>query len=209
MTITEYAAHAGVSDVAIHKRIKSGKIPQRALVREPGKSRPKIDSEIADKSWEQNRNLAQAAGAKANQTSNKLAKPAKSKSAGRPPTTTKVVDMSAQGGSTEQEVEKLEFSDDVNRYAKAKTSTEELRSRKLELEIAEKEGTLLDAEETRKTIAKLVTETKEAILNVPAKVGPELLGCTDLVDLEVRLTKALNDALSNLSRLDKATNGQG
>lgn len=205
MTITDYAAHAGVSDVAIHKRIKSGKIPQRALVREPGKSRPKIDSDIADKAWEQSRNLAQAAGSKANQASNKLAKPAKAKSAGLPPTTVKVEDMSAQGGSSEQVVEKLDFTDDVNRYAKAKTSTEELRSRKLELEIAEKEGTLLDAEETRKTIAKLVNETKESLLNVPAKIGPELLGCTDLVDLEVRLTKAINDALSNLSRLDRVT----
>ena len=205
MTLAEYAAHSGVSAMAITKRIKSGKIPERALVREPGKARAKIDSEIADKAWAQNRNLAQAAGAKANQTSNKLAKPSKSKSAGRPPITTKVVDMSAQGGSTEQEVEKLEFTDDVNRYAKAKTSTEELRSRKLELEIAEKEGTLLDAEATRKTIAKLVNETKESLLNVPAKIGPELLGCTDLVDLEVRLTKAINDALSNLSRLDRVT----
>lgn len=198
MTQAEYAAHQGVSAPAIKKRIKSGAIPKEAFVKQEGKVHPLIDSAIADKAWAANRDPAQAAAAKENQRKNKIAK-----SKGRPPVTKKIVDMSAQGGSTEQEVEKLEFSSDSNRYTLAKTSTEELRSRKLELDILEKEGALLDAEETRKTITKLVTETKEAILNVPAKIGPELLGCTELVELENKLIQALNEALTNLSRLER------
>jgi len=197
----KYADHQGVNINAISKRIASGGIPKNAFVPQDGKTHPLIDSDIADAAWLKHRDPAQALATKARKEKNKK------KSAGRPPVTKKIEDMSAQGGSKTQEVDVLDFDSDTNRYTKAKTSTEELRSRKLELEVMEKEGALLNAEEVRTTISKLVIETKEAILNVPSKIGPELLGCTDLIDLEVRLTKALNEALSNLSRLDGVTNG--
>lgn len=206
MTLSDYATHVGVSLPAVRKRIANGGIPQNALKKIDGRVHPMIDSVLADKAWAAHKDPAQALAREAKKAA-KAKEPKRPK--GRPPGKKKVVDMSAQGGSTEQEVDELDFSNDTQRYTKAKTSTEELRSRKLELEIMEREGALLEAEEVRKQISKLVTETKEAILNVPAKIGPELLGCTELVELEMRLMKALNEALDNLSRLDRGTNAQG
>lgn len=200
MSLREYAKHQNVSVASIRKRMATGKIPKSCLKNQVGKVHPLIDSEQADKAWAMNKNVAQALAIQAKKEKQKE-KPSLA------PITKKVEDMSAQGGSPEQEIDVLNFDSDVNRYTKAKTSTEELRSRKLELEVLEKEGALLNAEEVRTKISKLVNETKEAILNVPSKIGPELLGCTDLIDLEVRLTKALNEALFNLSRLEGTTNG--
>lgn len=97
-------------------------------------------------------------------------------------------------------------SDTFERFRDAKTKTEDFRARKLELEVAEAEGRLLDADEVRKEIVKLVGETREAFLNLGPKLAPILVSITDPVEMENKLIEAINDTLHNLSRFD---NGLG
>lgn len=103
----------------------------------------------------------------------------------------------------EVEVSKIPYAgeDNFDRFRKAKAGTEELKARKLEMEVAEMEGRLVDVAEVKKELQKICTITRESILNVPAKVAPNLLSCTDLVELETILYKELNEALQNLSSL--------
>lgn len=92
--------------------------------------------------------------------------------------------------------------DKFDRYRDAKTSTEELRARKLELEVAEAEGRLLDADDVRKEIVKLVGETREAFLNLGPKLAPILVSITDPVEMENKLIESINETLHNLSRFE-------
>ncbi len=92
--------------------------------------------------------------------------------------------------------------DKFDRYRDAKTSTEELRARKLELEVAEAEGRLLDAEEVRAKIVKEVSQVREALLNIAPRVSPILVSITDVVSMENKLIDEINSALEGLSRLD-------
>jgi hypothetical protein len=92
--------------------------------------------------------------------------------------------------------------DPFERFRSAKTDTETMRARKLELEVAEIEGRLLDAEEVRKRVVKLVSETRDALLNIPGKLSPILVGISDPVEMETTLLKELNSALESLSRFE-------
>lgn len=92
--------------------------------------------------------------------------------------------------------------DKFDRYRDAKTSTEELRARKLELEVAEAEGRLLDAEDVRAKIVKEVSQVREALLNIAPRVAPILVSITDVVSMENKLIDEINSALEGLSRLN-------
>lgn len=87
----------------------------------------------------------------------------------------------------------------TERYQISKANNEALKERDLALRVAEKEGRLVDAEKVKKLIMDHVTATKEAILNVPDQIGPELLACQELVELQTKLTEGLNDALASFS----------
>jgi hypothetical protein len=93
--------------------------------------------------------------------------------------------------------------DKFDRYRDAKTSTEELRARKLELEVAEAEGRLLDAEDVRAKIVKEVSQVRESLLNIAPKVAPLLVSITNVVEMENKLIDEINSALEGLSRLDR------
>lgn len=92
--------------------------------------------------------------------------------------------------------------DTFERFRDAKTKTEDFRARKLELEVAEAEGRLLDADEVRTEIVKLVGETREAFLNLGPKLAPILVSITDPVEMENKLIEAINETLHNLSRFE-------
>lgn len=87
-----------------------------------------------------------------------------------------------------------------DRLAKARAESEENKARLQQLKIEEQEGRLVDKETVRATIVKLVRETRDGLLNIPDNLGPDLLACKDLLDLQMKLTQGINDALINLSR---------
>lgn len=88
-----------------------------------------------------------------------------------------------------------------DKYRKAKAGTEELKARKLELEVAAQEGLLLDKNDARRTIEKMVALTREKILNLPSKIAPDLLAITNLVEMENVLIAHINQALEDLQKI--------
>lgn len=92
-------------------------------------------------------------------------------------------------------------SDAFARFRSAKTDTETMRARKLELEVAEMEGRLLDVEEVRKRVVRLVGQTRDSLGNLSSKLAPLLVGINDVVEMETTLQKEINLALASLSEL--------
>lgn len=194
MSVSEYALHRRVSRELILRHIKQGKISAKSVVIRPGKKpgvmKKKINAARADLDLEfagdpRKRPLS------AKTTSQLKQKRQKS---------TEVQTEEQASGPEKPEMEEVD--DKVERYRDARTSTEELKARKLELEIMSREGRLLDIELVKNRISQLVTETKDAILNVPARIAPNLVSITDPVEMETVVLQELNKALENLSRLE-------
>lgn len=115
----------------------------------------------------------------------------------KPEKITKIID------GKEVDVTKIPYAgeDNFDRFRKAKAGSEEIKARILELELAEMEGRLVDVTDVKKELQKICITIRESILNVPAKVAPNLLSCTQLVEIESMLYKELNEALQGLSSL--------
>lgn len=203
--LSEYARRKGVHVQTIKDKIKAGTITKEALVvSSSGQIRgvivAKAEKDLAERSDLQNSMTAQFKKKKKKNMETKTPDPVVVNPVAKPVTTLEKV----EGQEDPVPVTKLpEGNDDFSRYQKAKASSEELKARKLEIEMQELEGRLIDKEEVRKTIFKLVGETKEAFLNIPARVAPDLLASKDIVDVEMRLLKEINDVLASLSRIEK------
>lgn len=179
--LAEYAAKKGLAENAIRDRIKSGSITSQAVKREG--DRVFIDALQADLDFEFLGDVSKA----------------------------------ENYSETKDDLEHVDFSSPQNAmevarknaalFKQAKITTEEIRARKLELEIKIKEKKLLDADEVRKRLIKIVAEIRDGILNVPGRVAPVLAPMTDNLEIEKKLYEELNLALVSLSRLGEATNG--
>jgi hypothetical protein len=90
----------------------------------------------------------------------------------------------------------------AKKYRDVKTSTEELRARKLEIEIGQMEERLLDANEVRLKITKLVGEVRDAFLGLASKLAPVLIGVSDPIETENILKREINETLASLSKLE-------
>ena len=203
VSMTEYARMKGVHLVTIKDRIKRGVISELALDRDSSGTVKLINPEIADADHAKNHDVQNTFVANSKLSKGKKLEVPKKKSnvvvhpVAKPIETTEVID------GQEVPVTKLpEMDSDFSRYQKAKASSEELKARKLEIEMEELEGRLIDKNEVVKTVSKLTAEIKESFLNIPPKIAPELLACKDIVELEVKLHKEINLVLEKLSRLE-------
>lgn len=203
VSMTEYARMKGVHLVTIKDRIKRGVISELALDRDSSGTVKLINPEIADADHAKNHDVQNTFVANSKLSKGKKAEAPKRKSnvvvhpVAKPIETTETID------GQEVPVTKLpEMDSDFSRYQKAKASSEELKARKLEIEMEELEGRLIDKNEVVKTVSKLTAEIKESFLNIPPKIAPELLACKDIVELEVKLHKEINLVLEKLSRLE-------
>lgn len=215
----------GIALATLQERIKRGSIPEHAIDRSNLK-RPKIISEVADREFAARRsesaelsaallkrNIAPPGApppaAPAPNVIDEMFGPSETEHKGKSPLDKKLPPLPKSEfkkeviEGQEVEVEKIPYKgeDNFDRYRSAKAGSEELKARKLELEVAELEGRLVDVKEVKEEIQKICTAIRENILNVPAKAAPELMACTDIVEMETKLYKELNAALDGLSRL--------
>lgn len=209
----------GVSLMAIQDRIKRGTITENAIVRTEGKH-PKINSEIADADFAARRSEI---GAQSDAIQRPFAKKPTPPPANvidemfgpdpvkRAPSVLdkkippvpkeKLVVKEINGEQVEVQEIPNTGADGFERYRTAKASSETIRARLLELQLAEAEERLVDVKDVKKEIQHICTAIREGLLNVPAKIAPELLSCTDIVEMETKLYKEINLALDGLSRL--------
>ena len=217
VSMRAYAKMQGVTLRAIQERFNFGTLTEKCLVDDGGRFK-KIDSEIADAEFAARRSeVAEQSDAMQRPSRQKLTppqnvidemfEPAVVKAPSLldkklpPVPKEKIVVKEVEG----QQVEVTEVpntgNDNFERYRSAKASTESIKARLLELELAEAEERLIDVREVKEEIQKVCTAIRETILNVPAKIAPELLSCTEIVEMETKLYKELNIALEGLSRL--------
>lgn len=200
MNFREYAAYAGISLSAVQSRIKTGAITPKALI-DVGAKFPKIDSDIADADFAarhspHHRMAGQVTKSKIEEVNLKTKIPEVPKP--------KIEKREIDGQEIDATILPTYPEDKFERYRDAKATTEELRARKLELEVAEEEGRLLDANEVRLQIAKEVSQVREALLNIAPKIAPILVSITDVVVMENTIIDEINTALEGLSRLTDA-----
>lgn len=180
--------------MTVREYIAKGHISLEAFEQDPKTGKTLLNSELADKELDLKLEPSRSAGAAARKIglANGIGE---AKNVSSPPGAVTPSDDSphVDGAPTNHLLE----------FQKSKADTESLKARKLELDIAEREGRMLDAEEVRKTITRLVGETREKILGVASKIAPELVGIADVIDIENKIIAELNVALENLSRLTK------
>lgn len=150
MTQVEYAAHLGCTQGYVAKLVKTGKIPESALVK-VGK-RFKIVSEIADEALDRH---------------------------------------VKQGPAPKQR-------DDS--YVQARIEGEKIKTRLKEIELQKKTGELVLASEVQKAAFNKARLVRDAILNVPDRIGALLAAESDTVKLIKILKRELQQALEELSR---------
>jgi hypothetical protein len=202
----------------VSRKISKGIIPKSCIVHEPGETYPKLDAAKVDRALRARTDFSQP-----------RAKPIKAPppevsdddpdglgvaiaaGGGEKSPLKKKVRPVAKSTYTKETIEGQEVTvqnvpdtgnDPFERFRSAKTDTETMRARKLELEVAEMEGRLLDAEDVRKRVVKLVGETRDAFGNLAGKLAPTLVGITDPIEMETTIMKAINEALESLSRFE-------
>ncbi len=176
VTVQEYARMQKCSRQNIERKIKDGIISARSLVKVKGAKKIKIDSEVADLEIEMS---------------------------GNEPEKVAHESLHPQAAEVSRDELKESMHEALDKYRTVRMSTEHYRARKLELEIAETEGRLLDVDLVRKRILKLCAETRDTLLNIPAKLAPVLVSITDPLEMENKLLEEINVALQAISRLEK------
>ena len=73
------------------------------------------------------------------------------------------------------------------------------RQKKLDLEIEEKEGRLIDREKVKEIWGAHIMAAKAKLLSLPTKMTPELLGQDDLLSIKKIIKKHVYEALNELA----------
>lgn len=217
MSLRAYAKYKGIALATLQEKIQRGTIGKRCMVQTGDRTHPMIDSVLADEDLKNNTDPAKVAIQRSFQGKKRKPGPppvededpdglgAAILAATKPPPVAKpeTHTENIQGQEVEVTTHPPEHGEDrFGRYREAKTSTEQMRARKLELEVAEKEGRLLDVEDVRKAITRLVGEARSSLGNIPAKISPMAVSITDIVEMETLIQKEINDALTGLSKLE-------
>lgn len=193
-----YAIHCGVDRNAIRSRFESGSLDKSVMYWHPEKHRSYYVKEFADE-------MFAIRGSKQHIMSGNIG-------AGKKPPVDLTPEKQDQGPIVPDQnaVEHIDM-DDVEkivtaagtsgqRYQDAKANSEMLKVKKLQMELDEKDGRLIDVESVRTTLVKLVGETREVLLNIPPKIAADILSCETVFEVEQMLQKEIYQALESLSR---------
>ena len=159
ISIRAYARHRGVSDAAVRKAIAAGRITPEAD--------GTIDAERVDREWARNTDPDQQARGAPEQF--EVTQQRVQASAQRPPA--------------------AERDDSNPMLLEVKARSERARAELLEMEIMEKRGELVVADQVRRVQFNLARSTRNALLALPARLSPLLAPVTDAAEIE-RLLEA-------------------
>jgi len=94
-----------------------------------------------------------------------------------------------------KERNKPESSDDKKRL-------DSLKAEKLEMEIRNMKGELIEVDDISETVGKMIQATRSRILAHPKKAAPLLIGCKGIVEAEDILKRQVHEILNDLSSPD-------
>lgn len=169
MSIREYARHRGVSHTAVQKAVKTG----RVAIEADADGAQFIDSDAADASWEQ------------------------------------LTDKAMQRGRARDGVDEDDDDDalpgaavspnDPKGYASSHARREFFKAGLVELEYRRVAGELVSADDVKRETFRLFRLTREAVLGLPDRLAPELVGIKDVAAIYARLTEELTRALEAIA----------
>jgi len=90
-------------------------------------------------------------------------------------------------------------SDAYSLLAKAKAKRETYRAQMAELEYRQKNGELIPADEVGEAWTERVLIAKGRLLNLPARLAPNLIAATDMREIEQTIRDAVVEVLEELS----------
>jgi BMFP domain-containing protein YqiC len=94
---------------------------------------------------------------------------------------------------------KVEQNDAYTLLAKAKAKRETYRAQMAELEYRQKNGELVPADEVAAAWTEQVMIAKGRLLNLPARLAPDLVNATDMRQIEQTIRAAVVEVLEELS----------
>jgi hypothetical protein len=190
VSIREYARRKGVSDTAIHKHIKEGRITQRSLTKNESNGRPMIivayaDADLAEH-YDPHKNQSSALEAEfvdGIKPRGKLAKSvAQTGGAGLPPVPPE---------------SKVESKDPHLQQARKAAAIFDAKLK--ELAYKEKLGSLVDKDKVYKSLFEMGQELRAAFLAIPDRVVDEMLAATTRHEAHSILYKAINAELEKMA----------
>jgi hypothetical protein len=87
----------------------------------------------------------------------------------------------------------------LNTYADARAISEQMRARKLELEILHRSGELVEREQVKQIGVSIITSAKINLLALPSKLAPKLLGLSDAAVAQRIVEDAITEVLNALA----------
>ena len=167
--------------MAVSRMIKRG-VLKKCLVGRKGRAYV-IDQEIADQEWDSQVDPAQQEAAKRRREAGAVAplkKPKKTKE------------------KKEEKAENVDEESPFKSLMEIRQDKEYWEAKLRRLKFEEEDGKLVDIDQVKATISKLTLQTKEALLNIPEQIGPDILSLTDLVTVQARIREAINAVLEDL-----------
>ena len=83
---------------------------------------------------------------------------------------------------------------DTHEYRQARTEREQIRRDRERLELEQLQGRLLDVEEARRLAFTAFRQLRDGVLNVPARVAPQVASMTDALQIEQLIDQQLTEA---------------
>lgn len=184
MSPAQYAAHLGLKRQAVTYAIAHGRLTSASCTFDTERKRWLIDATIADREWHANTRQRRGVGVAAQQDPSDAA-----------PANDLVLPESSEGpGIGLHDLPRDEDGKPLPpmMVAAIKTSVE-ARLKQLELEKLRK--SLVPADAAERTLEHVARQVRDSILSVPSRIAKQLVGLTDVVQVEIILERALTEAL--------------
>ncbi len=192
VSLREYAKIRGCTEGAVRAAIRTGKIKNGVIKNDEGINKF-IDTDIADVEWSKNYREDRKGSSNYELHSN-LDKAAKGK-----PKTEARPKQKTDTGEPDGEAGDVTMSEAKRREAIAKAKI-------LEIELAEKENSLISTETVRRAMYEFGEEVKSALLSVPDRATDDVLAAQTRNEAYLILKTAIMDALGKLATSKIKTN---
>ncbi len=191
VSIREFARRLGVSDTAVLKAYKAGKI-KKGIVYPPDGGRPYVLPIIACQEWGKNLNPDSGNNEHLIQNIENL------NSKKQPPKSLKI-ESKKQKDISEEDIESTPNVDEGQTLTEAKRVEAVYRAKLLRLEFLQKEKELVPTREVNKQLAEAGIRIREAIESVPNKAIDNILAQPGRNEALIVFNKAIKEVLEKLA----------
>jgi hypothetical protein len=195
IAIREAARRLGVSDTAVHKAIKSGRVSLGEP--DPNNGRPRLPWPQAESQWRANSDAT-----KRNHVGPQGNSPRRASYGGNttPPAAPLPTAAQTLSGEVDPPASTVHAPGPAApSLAASRAVREAYQARLARLEYEKATGKVVDADTVKVSAFKLARSLRDAMLNIPDRLAAELAAETNVARIHARLSRELRDALSSLA----------